>query len=258
MINGYDVSKHQGAVQHSAFVRAGHEFVFVKATEGVGYRDRRFRENTIEAHRQGLLVGAYHFARVSAKQRPGETKGRALIRDAQAEADWHVSQLEIRFDLRIPFDLPSVLDIEWDKRVAPDIGARDLVEWCQVWLDRVHRKTGKRPIVYTGPSFWRYKLGKSLALAEYPLWQADYRKTRRTIPGWEPAFWQFTGSGQRPDVPTKRVDLNRFLGSRTALITLGLRSDVSLGTPDPGVQPTVWERAVSRALQKLIVSPRIS
>jgi lysozyme len=248
MTPGYDVSKHQGGVDHAAFFDAGYRFCYVKATEGTGYRDPRFQANMRDARQHGLLTGAYHFARVS--------RSPTLLQDAADEARWFASQIK-------PFyldpALPPVLDIEWDKRVAAGIDAQDLIDWCLCWLEIVEPLTGRLPMVYTGSSFWRYKLGTSLDLAGYPLWQADYRKSSmrrgspKEIEDWPALFWQHTGSKPRPDDPTRRVDANLFMGSAEELQNL-----------DPEYRPhgvnqiyqPPWARAIMRIMGRLTVSPR--
>ena len=59
---GLDVSHHQGVIDWARVTEDRRlRFVFIKATEGGDFRDRRFAENWAAAKRAGLRVGAYHF-----------------------------------------------------------------------------------------------------------------------------------------------------------------------------------------------------
>ena len=51
---------------------AGKRFAFIKATHGHDFVDPMFLTNRAGAHANGLLVGAYHFAR------PDPSKGDAV------------------------------------------------------------------------------------------------------------------------------------------------------------------------------------
>ena len=62
---GIDVSHHQGNIDWQAVARGGVDFVYIKATEGATYIDAKFRHNAHEAHKAGLMVGAYHYFRMT-------------------------------------------------------------------------------------------------------------------------------------------------------------------------------------------------
>jgi len=244
VIAGYDVSQHQGLVDHAAFALARHRFCIVKASEGTGYVDLAHTRNVAAALDAGLLVGHYHFARVS--------RSPTLEADAEAEARTHIAEVGPLG----PGELTCVLDLEWDRRVAPGIGAADLVAWATRWLEVVEAETGRCPWVYTGPSFWRYKLGRSLALARWPLWCADYRSSSvrraapKPIPGWPALCWQWTGAGARPDGRRGTVDLNWWLDDEVTLRRIPtspavsrrlLREAGEVEDPEPGDAEAIAE-----------------
>jgi lysozyme len=58
---GVDVSNHQGDIDWSALAGSSVAFVYIKATEGGDFRDKRFLLNWEGAKRAGLAHGAYHF-----------------------------------------------------------------------------------------------------------------------------------------------------------------------------------------------------
>ena len=229
MINGIDVSKHQGLIdwrEVALFRDAADqpiEFAFIKATEGDyidPYVDKRFRYNFDEARLHGLLAGAYHFARRS-KNRPPKRPGSVSIPPEL----WHLLDAEreaLHFSRTVgvlsPGDLDPVLDIEWDKRSRKwKFTARETVEWCKRFCEVLESELGRRPVIYTGKNFWKYKLGKSDALFDYTFWNArpdeSGRRTspRLKVPGWATKFWQHSWRGRVRGIRGP-VDLNRFMG----------------------------------------------
>ncbi len=63
-IQGFDVSHHQGDVQWHKISPQKYAFVYLKATEGGDFKDRKFQDNWLKAREHGFLVGAYHFYRL--------------------------------------------------------------------------------------------------------------------------------------------------------------------------------------------------
>jgi GH25 family lysozyme M1 (1,4-beta-N-acetylmuramidase) len=57
-----DISHHQGAVDMSAYARAGHDRIVMKATEGIGFTDSRFAANWKAAGDLGLARVVYSYA----------------------------------------------------------------------------------------------------------------------------------------------------------------------------------------------------
>ncbi|GAA2630958.1 hypothetical protein GCM10009863_53250 [Streptomyces axinellae] len=80
---GHDVSSYQGAVDWRSAHAKGARFVYVKATEGTGYRNPRFRQQYDGAESAGILRGAYHFARPATSS--GEKQAAYFVRRG---GDW--------------------------------------------------------------------------------------------------------------------------------------------------------------------------
>lgn len=224
-IHGPDVSRWQGEVDWEAVRATGASFAFSKATEGVGWEDPRFQENWAEMARVGLVRGAYHFARVSLRNYGASPAQRLddVAHDARAEANWFVDVVHGNEDPE-PGDLPLVLDIEWDKK-AKGVKPSEICHFCEVFSLVVEARTGRKPIIYTGPSFWRYKLGKSLDLNNHALWLVDgycspAGQPKRPIPGWDWTFHQYTNTHPRPDGKSDKMDWNIFRGRRADLAQL--------------------------------------
>jgi lysozyme len=240
-IQGIDVSKWQGEIDWTQLMATQPEikFAIIKATEGVGYTDPKFKRNWEAAKAAGLIRGAYHFARVSvvgldklkAKLSAGkitqeqfnELRDEGLRKDAEAEASWFAEVMGPLGD----GDLNPVLDIEWDKRAT--VKAKEIVFWVHAFLTKLEALTDRLPIIYTGVNYWRYKLAKTKTLERYTLWHVQYT-TKRPIPKpiqlplgskdptwrWPERLWQW--SHTRPVAGVgKAVDENRFLGDMTEL-----------------------------------------
>ena len=62
MVRGIDVSAFQKTISWKAIKDAGLEFGFIKATEGTFYTNKHYERQRKSARRQGIPVGAYHFA----------------------------------------------------------------------------------------------------------------------------------------------------------------------------------------------------
>ena len=134
MVPGIDVSHFQSAIDWAAVAASGIRFCFIKATEGAGNTDRRFRENWRRAGDAGLLRGAYHFFHPLA---PTAAQADSFMRA--------VGSLQ-------PGDLPPALDLEvpaaWTG-IAPG----DRAPLAMEWLETVESRLGATPIVYLSPAF---------------------------------------------------------------------------------------------------------
>ncbi|MEP7194591.1 MAG: glycoside hydrolase family 25 protein, partial [Actinomycetota bacterium] len=207
---GPDVSSHnhdKGASLNWKAIRSHGRasFAFIKATEGGDYRNPRFSSDFASARKHGLIRGAYHYAR------PGGANSHEITRDANAEAAQFGKAIG---DLNGPGNLAPVLDLE----DAGGLNPPGLSLWVQTWLTRMTKLTGRTPIIYTGATFWRKRMGNSAAYAAHPLWLAAYGVSKPArIGGWESyTFWQYTGSGHMAGAGAS-IDLSLFNGSLAQL-----------------------------------------
>jgi GH25 family lysozyme M1 (1,4-beta-N-acetylmuramidase) len=183
-------------------------FVFIKATEGGGYVNPAFASDFAAAARGRLARGAYHFARPS-----GGTHDEIFL-SAYGAARGYCSTVGT---LQGPGNLPPVLDLE----VAGTLNPEQLTLWTQVWLSQVRLLTGRTPILYTNPGFWKQAMANSADFASYPLWLANYGvPSPEMVGGWKSfMFWQFTDSGRIAGAGSN-VDMNLFNGSHAELVAL--------------------------------------
>ena len=190
-IHGIDVSRYQKVIDWEEVkamkvrdVRIG--FAFVKATEGIDNVDPQFRRNWLEATKNEIPKGAYHYfiAGKSGKK--------------QAENFIDIVHLE-------KGDLPPVLDIE--ESYGAD--TKKLREGITDWLKTVEAHYGVKPVIYANINFYnKYLLGK---FDEYPFWVAHYLAPDgpRTEQKWK--FWQHSEKGRVNGIRTM-VDFNVFAG----------------------------------------------
>lgn len=86
-----------------------------------------------------------------------------------------------------------------------------MLEKMQVFMDKLERHYGQRPIIYTAPDFYRDNLRGEFQ--NYPFWlRAVAQHPSKVYPGRKWVFWQYSGSGLSHGVAGK-IDLNAFHGS---------------------------------------------
>lgn len=246
---GPDVSRYQhpdgGAIDWQRAAAAGQDFAFVKATEGTDVTNAWFDRDRSGARAAGLYVGAYHFARPSAAAGSAAAQARAFAARIGPQT--------------LPGTLPPALDLE----VSGGLGVTALQAWTRTFLSTLESLTGRRPLLYTFPAFWKGSMGSTSAFAGYPLWIAHYTSAAApTTLGW-PAwtFWQYSSTASVPGIKGD-VDMNRFAGTDADLARLALAPVVvgaGSGTPT-GTSPGALEvhadtppgRYVAAAAQRVL------
>ena len=190
-VHGIDISHYQGDVDWSKLeqTREGQfpvRFIFMKATEGGDYADRRFVANFDSAKAHGFIRGAYHFYNPKT--------------DAAKQADFFINSVKLE-----PGDLPPVLDIEKKGK-----NIKKLQQDLKLWLQKVEQHYGVKPIIYASYKFKMSYLNDSV-FDSYPYWIAHYYVDSVKYQGdWK--FWQHTDVGTLPGIDEK-VDLNIFNGT---------------------------------------------
>jgi GH25 family lysozyme M1 (1,4-beta-N-acetylmuramidase) len=219
---GIDVSRFQGPIDWPTVATAGGiRFAFVQASRGSGTdcsvkpgqcgADPFFATNRVAAEANGIRVGAYHRAFAA-----GGTAADARA-DAIAEADVFLGEVgSLQSGELVP-----VLDVE-----TPFSGmtAASLRTWIRVWVKKVNKRLGRKPMIYTNASSWGATGDtREFARAKYPLWVAEWGVSRPSVPaanwaGRGYSVWQYSSSGTVAGVSGK-VDQDR-LGKGLAKITV--------------------------------------
>jgi GH25 family lysozyme M1 (1,4-beta-N-acetylmuramidase) len=200
-VSGPDISSHQhpsGTSIDWAAVRAsGQEFTLVKATEGRSYTNPYFAADWAGSRAAGLIRGAYHYARPS-------------YGTATSQARHFVA---VAGTARSRGALPPTLDLEETGGLSPS----RLITWTRNFLTEVRSLTGRSPMIYTYPYFWRTAMANTTAFRGYRLWIASYSSSPTTLGIWSRwTFWQYSATSRIDGIPA-RVDMNRFNGTMTAL-----------------------------------------
>jgi GH25 family lysozyme M1 (1,4-beta-N-acetylmuramidase) len=218
---GIDVSRFQGPIDWPTVATAGIRFAFVQASRGSGAdctvkpgqcgADPMFATNRVAAESNGIRVGPYHRAFAA-----GGTTETARA-DALTEADVFLSTVgSLQSGELVP-----VLDVE-----TPFSGmtAASLRTWVRVWLKKVTKRLGRKPMIYTNASSWGATGNtREFAKAKYPLWVAEWGVSRPSVPasnwaGRGYSVWQYSSSGTVAGISGK-VDQDR-LGRGLGTITI--------------------------------------
>jgi lysozyme len=218
---GIDVSRFQGPIDWPTVATAGIRFAFVQASRGSGAdctvkpaqcgADPMFATNRVAAESNGIRVGPYHRAFAA-----GGTTETARA-DALAEADVFLSTVgSLQSGELVP-----VLDVE-----TPFSGmtATSLRTWVRVWLKKVTKRLGRKPMIYTNASSWGATGNtREFAKAKYPLWVAEWGVSRPSVPalnwaGRGYSVWQYSSSGTVAGI-SGNVDQDR-LGRGLGTITI--------------------------------------
>lgn len=213
---GIDVSHHNGTIDWSKVKKAGVNFVYIKASEGLTLGDDQYATNIAGARAQSIPPGAYHFFIPTSSVAQQVTNFCNKVGSLQAG------------------DLPPVLDAEVPSRwiTAPAEAAQMHAAWLGMtvdqrvakiveWMDGVEKQLGVTPILYASSSFVRDTLGGSPKLNKYLLWVAHYKVAAPTVPApyttW--TFWQDSETGTVSGI-TGNVDTDWFNGTAADLNAL--------------------------------------
>lgn len=182
-----DVSNHQGDIDWATTRVAGVQFALIKASEGVGMTDGKFRRNAGGAAAVGMPAGYYHYSHPE-------------LNDVRDEIDHFLSVVASQ---------PAkcyALDVEG---AAGSVEPGELTDWVVTWCREVRRRTGKPVLIYSGAYFARDNL--TAAAGEFPLWIAHYGLPyaplqNKTWSNW--SVWQVSDNGGCPGMPAGTCDTN--------------------------------------------------
>jgi lysozyme len=147
-----DLSNNNGEPDWARLKAQGIAVVYLKATEGVHFADGTFAARRTAANKNGIAVGAYHFARPDSSD--AVTQARAFAKA--------VGKLGVH-------DLRPALDFEAS---ASTLSPVQMVAWARQFNQEVKRLLGALPVFYTYTSFAQMlhavtPIGAGLWLASY-------------------------------------------------------------------------------------------
>ncbi|MBD5275659.1 MAG: hypothetical protein HDS37_06115 [Bacteroides sp.] len=186
-VGGIDISAHNGKIDFMQAADDGVEFVWIKATEGATFRDKRFASNYSKAGEAGLKRGAYHFFRFD---KDGVEQALNLL-DAVGERD---------------LELGVAIDVETSGN--PDGIDNDLIkERISAMVDYLNLR-GLAPTLYCNKAdYYRYMAD---SFPGNSLWICSFSSDPISAP-W--TFWQHNHKGSVKGVKGA-VDLNVYGGLR--------------------------------------------
>lgn len=186
-VRGIDISRHNGEIDFQKVAESGIEFVFIKASEGVSYRDSLFNKNYDNAKINGIKTGAYHFFRFDC--------------DGIEQAVNFLKTLGHKKP-----DLGLAIDVESNgnpKGIDPELiksRLSSMVEYMNL--------EGHRVMIYTNlDGYYDYMAD---VLPGYPLWICRFQENPINA---EWTLWQYDHHGKVDGVKGE-VDMNAFCGSR--------------------------------------------
>ncbi len=154
-IRGVDVSAHQGNIQWEILSKQNIHFAFIKATEGSGWVDKKFRYNFDSSIKNGICAGAYHFFSFDSS---GEKQAQNFINNVPKIPNYKRSCI-----------LPPVVDLEFYGNKASNPPSKDSIyKELDILLNKLEKHYNKKPIIYTTISFYKEYL--SNRYTQYPLW----------------------------------------------------------------------------------------
>ncbi len=196
-VEGIDVSNHNGNIDWKKVAADNKKFTFVLASDGTDFSNPKYSEQYHGAKDAGLIAGAYHFAR------PDDS-------DGATQANRFLDIMDYKNDGKT---LPPVLDLEVDPNGGSCYGMSvdQMHQWTKSFNDTVKQRTGKDPIVYANPSFWKQCMGSTDTFKDHDLWLAAYEVDSPTVPkgfqDWD--FWQYTDKGEVAGV-AGNTDINQY------------------------------------------------
>ena len=160
----------------------GIRFAFIKASDGTiksdgskladDYAKKFSAIDKPAAQAAGIFTGLYHFPGMIHSNNKAK-----LIADAREEAILAASRLAELGGYQA-LDLPYVLDVERDD--IPKSGIADGVKktsvslWVKTWLLEMQARTGRMPIIYSGPNFLGTRIKDEPFWDTITLWMARY------------------------------------------------------------------------------------
>jgi len=198
----YGVDLHHAKEIYSWAALSFKDFIILKATEGLTFKDPKFQKRRLMARNYNMVVGAYHFARGNG---------------AKKEASFFYNT--VKNDIRKGEFL--VLDFE--------IKIANPVPWCLTFLKELERLCEFKPMVYLSHSYLKSNNWKPVSDNNYGLWAARYGlNTGYLMTSFKPssgswnnyAIWQYTSRGRINGI-SGNVDLDIFYGSKEQLKKYG-------------------------------------
>lgn len=134
-IQGIDISHHQKEIDWDRLKVSEIQFIFIKATEGGDFKDKRFQLNWRDARDRGFAVGAYHFF--------------TFCSSGADQADNFISSVPLEKGT-----LPPVIDLEYGGNCQLTSGKQEVLREVEILASRLEKAYGRKPILYVTKEFY--------------------------------------------------------------------------------------------------------
>lgn len=195
-LDGIDISNWQKGLN---IKKVDADFIIIKASEGVGYKDPCFEAWAKQLSEMGKPFGIYHFA-------TGRTSGAE-----EAFYFWKIVQ---------KYNGKAVFILDWEARAL-----KQGVSYAKAFLDNFYKVSGKRCLIYMSQSVTNSYNWEKVAKT-YKLWVAGYPypdkptkyyhpKQYSNLGAWDKAVMRQYSSHGSVEGYGARLDVNCFYGSKT-------------------------------------------
>lgn len=200
VINGIDVSKHQGDIDWKKVKAAGTDFAIIRvgyrgyASIGTLCKDAKYAAYIPAAYKAGVRIGIYFYSQAVSTE------------EAKEEADYAIELLEsIKGFKREMITLPVYFDYEfaesdgklcgrfYDAWKAGKLPPETATSIASAFCDEVEKK-GYTGGVYSNLDFYTRKYNASEFEGKYSLWLAHYISPKTSYAG-EYTMWQYSSKG---------------------------------------------------------------
>lgn len=190
MYKGIDISVVQKAVDFEWLKGQDISFIIQRCYVGNEYRDINYQTNMQKGKDNGFMMGVYNFV--------------YPLPDAAGHVNRNpIDQANLHFEQVAGLTENVAVDVEWPEPPSPNkpdnwskwgCSATQINDWVLKYLERYTQLSGRKPLVYTYPSFAK-TVKFSQDITQYPLWIASYIPNAPSIPApfadW--VIWQNSG-----------------------------------------------------------------
>ena len=176
VVKGVDVSHHNGKVNWEILKNEGISFTFIKSTEGITHKDKKYIENYQLAKLSDIKVGTYHFYTFGLD---GAMQAQHFIRHASVKTSDLIPAIDVEHS---PVNKYSN-DKKYIQKVIDELIKLE---------DELYSYYGVRPLIYTNKDC--YKLYIKDDFPENLIWMSDlHKEPGKNDINW--IFWQFSHTG---------------------------------------------------------------
>ena len=185
---GIDVSVFNGDIDFEKVKKEGYSFVIVRAgargygSAGTLIEDNRFEEHVDNAHKAGLLVGAYFYTQAVNKA------------EVKQEAELTLKKIGSRkLEMPVYFDIEPVYDWNGDpgRLCAAKLSKNQKAELCSYYCDLI-KQGGYDSGITSCKSWFEWEIDMSKLEKKYDIWLAHY--TTNTNYSSDYNMWQFNST----------------------------------------------------------------